>query len=309
MQTILKVIDWKAGTTAAWLAKAGCRDQGGQESPTTPLIVVHGGPGLPHQYLLSLSRLAERSRPVVFYDQLGCGQSRRHNGITWNLDVFTEELRQIINSFAKDGKFDLIGHSSGGWIALELLLSDSSLRERLRKLVLASVPLDVPAFISEQRRIIKSLGGRAERRLLKPPPSSQTSRAGRTYLSYYNLFLRSFICRSPWPVELVEAMSQSGEEVYSAMWGGSEVWPTGQYVGWSCTARIGVLDAPVLLTSGQYDEVTPSLVSTARSILPNSSWRLFENSAHMAHIEEADVYVETVSTFLNRPGLGGDSDL
>ena len=40
-----------------------------------PLLVLHGGPGLPHDYLEDLGVLAETGRPVVFYDQLGCGKS------------------------------------------------------------------------------------------------------------------------------------------------------------------------------------------------------------------------------------------
>ena len=42
----------------------------------TPVLVVHGGPGIPHDYLTSLDALAEE-RPVIYYDQLGCGRSDR----------------------------------------------------------------------------------------------------------------------------------------------------------------------------------------------------------------------------------------
>ena len=44
--------------------------------PGLPLLVVHGGPGLPHTYLSSLQRLADE-REVVYWDQLGCGNSER----------------------------------------------------------------------------------------------------------------------------------------------------------------------------------------------------------------------------------------
>ena len=39
-----------------------------------PLLTLHGGPGAGHDYLESLEALADE-RPVVFYDQLGCGKS------------------------------------------------------------------------------------------------------------------------------------------------------------------------------------------------------------------------------------------
>lgn len=42
-----------------------------------PLVVLHGGPGIPHDYLLPLAGLAESAggRAVFFYDQLGSGNS------------------------------------------------------------------------------------------------------------------------------------------------------------------------------------------------------------------------------------------
>ena len=47
-------------------------------TPRLPIVVLHGGPGVPSDYLLPLSALAsdKRSpRAVYFYDQLGCGLS------------------------------------------------------------------------------------------------------------------------------------------------------------------------------------------------------------------------------------------
>lgn len=41
-----------------------------------PLLAVHGGPGLPHDYMTALARLANE-REVIFWDQLGCGRSER----------------------------------------------------------------------------------------------------------------------------------------------------------------------------------------------------------------------------------------
>src|SRR5580692_12753076 len=46
----------------------------GADRPGVPLLCLHGGPGMPHDYLEPLAGLAE-ARPVIFYDQLGCGRS------------------------------------------------------------------------------------------------------------------------------------------------------------------------------------------------------------------------------------------
>ncbi len=46
----------------------------GGERP--PLLTLHGGPGFPHNAFAPLAQLGDE-RAVVFYDQLGCGQSDR----------------------------------------------------------------------------------------------------------------------------------------------------------------------------------------------------------------------------------------
>src|SRR5947208_8841108 len=45
------------------------------EDGPAPLIVLHGGPGAAHDYLLSIADLARDGRAVVHYDQLGNGHS------------------------------------------------------------------------------------------------------------------------------------------------------------------------------------------------------------------------------------------
>src|SRR5262245_46344993 len=60
-----------------------------------PLLVLHGGPGVPHDYLEPLADLAEE-RPVVYYDQLGCGKSDRPDDVSlWRMERFVEEVDQV----------------------------------------------------------------------------------------------------------------------------------------------------------------------------------------------------------------------
>ena len=57
-----------------------------------PLLIIHGGPGYPHDYLEPLAKLAEE-RPVIFYDQLGCGKSERASDSSlWKMERFVKEV-------------------------------------------------------------------------------------------------------------------------------------------------------------------------------------------------------------------------
>ena len=62
-----------------------------------PLVVLHGGPGVPHNYLKGLADLEYRS--VLFFDQLSCGKSDvatpEDHGIEQAVDDVREVLKQI----------------------------------------------------------------------------------------------------------------------------------------------------------------------------------------------------------------------
>src|SRR3712207_5835755 len=66
-----------------------------------PLLVLHGGPGGSHNCLEPLEALAQSGRPVVFYDQLGGGNSDRPDDPTlWNIDLFVEEVGRYAANLA-----------------------------------------------------------------------------------------------------------------------------------------------------------------------------------------------------------------
>ncbi len=89
----------------------------------TPVVVLHGGPGLCHNYLLSLSDLATKYEiPVILYDQLGNAKSTHLKDkppTFWTIDLFIDELINLLNHFNIQDDFALVGHSWGGILATE----------------------------------------------------------------------------------------------------------------------------------------------------------------------------------------------
>ncbi len=55
---------------------------------------------------------------------------------------------------------------------------------------------------------------------------------------------------------------------------------------------------PTLITVARYDEITPGCAETLQQGIPDSRLHLFEHSAHMAHPEETERYLEVVREFL-----------
>lgn len=96
--------------------------QHGSEKDNTPVIVLHGGPGSSHYSLQGLKVLAD-NRPVILYDQLGCGKSDRpEDKSLWNIDRFVEELGLIKEALSLE-EFHILGHSWGTTLAAAYYLS------------------------------------------------------------------------------------------------------------------------------------------------------------------------------------------
>jgi len=91
---------------------------------STPVIIVHGGPGGDYEYLKSLKELSQNHR-VIFYDQRGSGLSPRVDKENLTLEKNLDDLHSIIQHFSSEGKVKLIGHSWGGMLVAGYLSSHS----------------------------------------------------------------------------------------------------------------------------------------------------------------------------------------
>src|SRR6266480_1315039 len=87
-----------------------------------PLVTLHGGPGATHDYLLSLTDLAEDGRSVVFYDQTGNGKSTHfpdRGAEYYTVDLFVRELANLIEHLGIADRYHVLGQSWGGMLAQE----------------------------------------------------------------------------------------------------------------------------------------------------------------------------------------------
>lgn len=123
----------------------------GARTGATPLLLLHGGPGAPSYYLESLAALADE-RPVVFYDQLGCGRSDKPSDPTlWRVDRFVEELGQIREALDL-AEVHLLGHSWGTMLATDYMLTRP---KGVTSLILASPSLSIPRWIEDANPVAR----------------------------------------------------------------------------------------------------------------------------------------------------------
>ena len=123
------------------------------DGPGLPLLLLHGGPGGGHDYLEPLEVLSSE-RPVIFYDQLGCGKSDMpDNRALWTIERFADEVQEVREALGLE-RCHVLGQSWGGWLGIEYMLRQPA---GVQSIVLASTSASVPQFSAECERLISEL--------------------------------------------------------------------------------------------------------------------------------------------------------
>jgi L-proline amide hydrolase len=272
----------------------------GDDSVPPPLVVLHGGPGAAHDYLLSLVDLAG-DRAVIHYDQLGNGRSTHYpdrGADFWTVDLFVRELHNLVDALGIGDRHHVLGQSWGGFLGQEYALTHPP---GLRALVLADTAASFPDFVAEANRLRAELPPEVEATLKRHEEAGTTDDP--EYEEACMVFYKRHLCRlDDWPQELVDSFEWITKDptVYHTMNGPSEFHVIGSIKDWQSKDRLGEISVPTLLTSGRYDEATPALQEPLRDGIPNCEWVLFEESSHMPFVEERERYMQVVGDWLAR---------
>jgi proline iminopeptidase len=97
------------GSPLYW-AKYGRQD-------TPKLLVLHGGPGADHLYLLPQMLHLGEKHDLLFYDQRGGGKSKADARIPITWETHVEDLGAVVEEFALD-PLSIVGYSWGAMLAL-----------------------------------------------------------------------------------------------------------------------------------------------------------------------------------------------
>jgi proline iminopeptidase len=265
------------------------------DGPGTPLLCLHGGPGSTHVGLTALEPLADERR-VVLYDQVGSGNSSKPSDPSlWTVELFVAEVANVREALGLE-HVHLLGHSWGGMLAQEYALTQP---RGLASLVLSSTLSSAALWREESLRLRAAMPTEIAAQLDAHEAAGTTDDP--EYERAVFEFLHRHLCRlDPWPPAVEEVIRSTNLEVYNTMWGPSEAHPTGVLAGWDVTPRLGEIRVPALVLCGRYDEATPRQAETIAAALPDAELVVFEESAHLAPLEETDRYLATVRAFLAR---------
>jgi proline-specific peptidase len=275
------------------------RSAGPGDGDAIPLLCLHGGPGANWLHLKPYEQLADERR-VVFYDQLGAGNSAvegPHDVSMWTPELYVEEVGVVREALGLD-RVHVLGHSWGGMLGMQYAATQP---EGLASLVVESSPPSVPAWMDELAKLRAELPPEVDATLRKHEEAGTFTDP--EYEEAVMVFYKRHLCRAdPWPDWVVQCFDllEANPEVYHAMNGPSEFHVIGTIKDWDITAELGRIQVPTLLFCGRYDEVTPASVEVAYRAIPGSEFVVMEESSHMAQAEEPEATLELVRSFLSR---------
>ena len=270
------------------------RSFGGEAADAAPpLLVLHGGPGVPHDYLENLAALASPRQRVVFYDQLGCGRSDRPDEpARWRVPRFVAEIDRVRDALGLR-QVVILGQSWGGMLAIEYLLTGPA---GVAGLILSNSTPSAPLFQQEARRLMEQL----------PPDVRDAIHRGEAEHAYGSAefqaamgvyYARHVVRVQPMP-DFVQRSFLGVGQPYFVMWGPSEFTAIGVLRDWDRTARLGEITLPTLLISGEHDESTPRVNEVLQAGIAGARWQLMPGCSHFCHVEAPEAYREHVRVFL-----------
>lgn len=261
------------------------------------LLCLNGGPGLPCDYLRdSHGWLKEKGLRVIAFDQLGTGASARPTDESlWDITRYVAEVETVRQALDL-GKVHLLGHSWGGWLAIEYAIHHP---QALKTLILENTAGDIPHLSLELERLRAALGSETVAMMQRHEASGTLDHP--QYQAAITLLNYRHVCRlDEWPAPVTRSLGDWNMGPYMTMQGPNEFLYTGNLKDWNRIEQMAGFEMPVLITTGQHDELTPACAMRMKMALKDVQLNVFPNSSHMPFYEEPHAYFPVLLDFLHR---------
>ena len=194
---------------------------GNLKSGTRPLVCLHGGPGVGHDYMLAMQDMTTKfGIPVVLYDQLGTGLSthlpeKRLDTGFWTVQLFLDELDNLLKHL-EITDYDVIGHSWGGMLGASHAIDQP---KGLNRLIISDSPASMELWVEACDRLRNDLPKDVQETLKKHEADGTTD--SEEYEEAVGVFYAKHLCRvQPMPEDLQKGLEwiKKDDTVYYTMY-------------------------------------------------------------------------------------------
>lgn len=293
---LLSILIWSASFSQS--PKEGLRKINGtqlfisEEGKGEPLIVLHGGPGLNHQYFKPhLAPLAEKMN-VVYYDQRACGESSIPSTDSLSLSFFVDDIEGIRKSLGVE-KVNILAHSWGAILAVNYGLKYPN---HVKKMVLSN---PVALSLEYQAESMKMLQARTtkqdsiDRATILNSDSYKNHEIAATEKLIRSFFLPSFYDQSK-ITRLNLSLTSDYHTATTALYKG--LGP--DLKSYNYYESIAAFSFPVLVIAGEADNIPMKAIERIQQNVSNSQVIILDRSGHFPFIEEPSTFNQTVLKFL-----------
>lgn len=254
------------------------------------VIVLHGGPGAHHDYLLPQFDALADGRRLRYYDQRGGGRSPVPRGVAVGWREHVADLDGLIVHWGLE-RVTLLGYSWGGALAL---LYAASYPERVGRLALvAPAPLD-----AEQRAAFRHRLAERQRR----PEIARARRAlqdsglkdqdpGAYQRRAFELAVAGYF-RDPEQARNLTPFRVTGR-TQDAVW--ESVAATDLRAELDELAELCI---PALVLHGRHDAIPLEAAERVAELLCDARLEVLEQSGHVPHVEEFETFRRVLDDFL-----------
>lgn len=264
-----------------------------------PLFVLHGGPGMGHNYVANIAALAdETGRTVIHYDQIGCGASTHLPEAPadfWTPALFVDEFHTVRAALGIE-RYHVLGQSWGGMLGAEIAVRQPA---GLASLSICNSPASMELWMAGATELRAKLPADVQAALDRHEADGTVTDP--EYLAATEEFYRRHVCRVyPFPQDFVDTITQMEAEptVYHTMNGPNEFHVLGTLRGWSIIDRLPAITAPALVIAGEFDEATPATWQPYVERIPNAISHVFPDTSHCTHLEKPEEFRAVVAAFL-----------
>lgn len=264
-----------------------------------PLVVLHGGPGMAHDYVQNLAALAdETGRTVIHYDQFGCGRSSHRPDAPadyWTPELFVREFSTVISALGLES-VHVLGQSWGGMLGAEIVVRRLP---QVASLSICNSPASMELWVQGAAELRDQLP--AEHRDALARHEADGTLDDPEYLAATAEFYRRHVCRvEPMPQDFVDSEAQMEAEptVYHTMNGPNEFHVIGTMRDWTVIDRLGAVDVPTLVVAGEFDEATPATWQPFVDGIAGARSHVFAGASHCTHLEQPELFREVIGAFL-----------
>lgn len=264
-----------------------------------PIIMLHGGPGFDHNYLLpDMDRLADIFH-LIYYDQRGRGKSAGNvQPDTVSMQSEVDDLESVYAYFGLE-RAALLGHSWGGLLALEYALRHP---ERVSHLVLMNT---APAsfedcMLFERERDAMAPDDTELLRVLESRPDAEGDPEARA--EYYRVYFRATL-RPPELLDRLIDNLQRGwtyENILKARAIGERLWhETYESPEYNLLPTLTQLRIPTLILHGDYDFVPLACAAHIAEAIADARLDVFGECGHFSYLERSDEAHQAISAFFH----------